>query len=108
MSDTDGLDRNESYFTSGEINDDVYDEVAEEYIQNRTGEHMFLREVPVSDRFRSLDSTSHKHGCIPESSIFREYIDMSCRYGQNCVRAGLFSPASGALTAGSVASTSYL
>ncbi|KAF5691321.1 GMC oxidoreductase [Fusarium denticulatum] len=28
--------RNESYFTSGEITDDVYDEVAEEYIRNRT------------------------------------------------------------------------
>ncbi|KAF5626405.1 GMC oxidoreductase [Fusarium sp. NRRL 25303] len=29
--------RNESYFTSGEITDDVYDEVAEAYIRNRTG-----------------------------------------------------------------------
>nr|RBQ85908.1 hypothetical protein FVER53263_06833 [Fusarium verticillioides] len=29
--------RNESYFTSGEITDDVYDEVAVEYIRNRTG-----------------------------------------------------------------------
>ncbi|KAF5583034.1 GMC oxidoreductase [Fusarium pseudocircinatum] len=29
--------RNESYFTSGEITNDVYDEVAEEYIRNRTG-----------------------------------------------------------------------
>ncbi|CCT71164.1 related to alcohol oxidase [Fusarium fujikuroi IMI 58289] len=29
--------RNESYFTSGEITDDVYDDVAEEYIRNRTG-----------------------------------------------------------------------
>lgn len=75
MSDTDGLDRNESYFTSGEIADDVYDEVAEEYIRNRTGEHIFLREVPVSDRFRSLDSTSHKHGCIPESSICNEGLE---------------------------------
>ncbi|KAF5534880.1 GMC oxidoreductase [Fusarium mexicanum] len=29
--------RNESYFRSDEITDDVYDKVAEEYIQNRTG-----------------------------------------------------------------------
>jgi hypothetical protein len=31
-------DRNSSYFRSDEIVDDVYDEVAREYIQNRTGE----------------------------------------------------------------------
>ncbi|KAI1020318.1 hypothetical protein LB503_006314 [Fusarium chuoi] len=43
--------RNESYFTSGEITDDVYDEVAEEYIQNRTGEYTFMKEIPVSDTF---------------------------------------------------------
>lgn len=32
-------DRNSSYFRSDEIVDDVYDEVAHEYIQNRTGTH---------------------------------------------------------------------
>jgi hypothetical protein len=31
-------DRNSSYFRSDEIVDDVYDEVAHEYIHNRTGE----------------------------------------------------------------------
>ena len=52
-----GPDRNESYFRSNEIADGVYDEAAEEYIRNRTGEYTFPREIPVSDKFRSLDST---------------------------------------------------
>jgi choline dehydrogenase len=61
--------RNESYLRSDEITDDVYDEVAEEYIRNRTGERKYLREGPVSDKFRSLDGTSHKHGCVPKSTV---------------------------------------
>ncbi|KAF5649265.1 GMC oxidoreductase [Fusarium tjaetaba] len=35
--------RNGSYFTSGEITDDVYDEVAEEYIRSRTGSTHFWK-----------------------------------------------------------------
>ncbi|TVY63599.1 Dehydrogenase xptC [Fusarium oxysporum f. sp. cubense] len=46
--------RNESYFRSNEIADGVYDEAAEEYIRNRTG---------------PWTAPSHKHDCIPESSI---------------------------------------
>jgi hypothetical protein len=62
-------DRNSSYFRSDEIVDDVYDGVAREYIQNRTGEFKKYINRILSNISRPLDSTTHQHSSIRKSPV---------------------------------------